>query len=81
MLNWVKVKENFILFYFKIFFETDKKFEDLWAEIELQLFIKMWYHSLKTRQSVKRINARNSGGVAVALEYIDKKIEVHHLTV
>ncbi|XP_028406042.1 uncharacterized protein LOC114528576 [Dendronephthya gigantea] len=40
----------------------------------------MWYHSLKTRQSVKRINARNSGGVAVALEYVDKKIEVHHLT-
>ena len=41
----------------------------------------MWYHSLKTRQSVKRIITRNSSGTAVALEYIDKKIEVHHLSV
>ena len=41
----------------------------------------MWYHSLKTRQSVKRINTRNSSGTAVALEYIDKKVEVHHLSV
>ena len=40
----------------------------------------MWYHSLKTRQSVKRINTRNSSGTAVALEYIDKKVEVHHLS-
>lgn len=40
----------------------------------------MWYHSLKTRQSVKRINTRNSNGTAVALEYIDKKVEVHHLS-
>ena len=41
----------------------------------------MWYHSLKTRQSVKRIITRNSSGTAVALEYIDKKIEVQHLSV
>ena len=41
----------------------------------------MWYHSLKTRQNVKRINTRNSSGTAVALEYIDKKVEIHHLSV
>ena len=41
----------------------------------------MWFHSLKTRQTVRRINTRNSGEIAVSLEYSDKKIEVHHIKV
>ncbi|XP_046865092.1 uncharacterized protein LOC124459646 [Xenia sp. Carnegie-2017] len=40
----------------------------------------MWYHSLKTRQVVKRVNTRNSHGSVVAFEYLDKKFEVHSLS-
>lgn len=39
----------------------------------------MWFHSLKTRQTIRRMNTRNSGGIAVSLEYSDKKTEVHHI--
>ncbi|KAK3727054.1 hypothetical protein QZH41_012563 [Actinostola sp. cb2023] len=39
----------------------------------------MWFQTLKTRQTVKKFTSTNSNGQITALEYSDKKVDVHML--
>lgn len=41
----------------------------------------MWFQTLKTRQTVKNLTSSNSHGQLVAIEYSDKKVDVHMLKV